>query len=80
MVKALKPAKTVVSAKRVVACTKDLSSKYYQGRIKALKLNQSKPILGGVLYLESSSKFLGWMSPWYEHPADIVDNDSSIPK
>ena len=27
-------------------------------------------ILGGVLYLESSSKFLGSMSPWYEHPAD----------
>ena len=27
-------------------------------------------ILGGVLYLESSSKFLGLMSPWYEHPAD----------
>ena len=32
--------------------------------------NQSRPILGGVLYLESSSKFLGLMSPWYEHPAD----------
>ena len=22
------------------------------------------------MYLESSSKFLGLMSPWYEHPAD----------
>ena len=32
--------------------------------------NQSRPILGGVLYLESSSKFLGLMSPWCEHPAD----------
>ena len=35
-----------------------------------LLFNQSRPILGGVLYLESSSKFLGLMSPWYEHPAD----------
>ena len=36
----------------------------------AFLFNQSRPILGGVLYLESSSKFLGLMSPWYEHPAD----------
>ena len=41
----------------------------WQLRNKIL-FNQSRPILGGVLYLESSSKFLGLMSPWYEHPAD----------